>query len=267
MKRLLTTALLVGTAFSSRSGEVVPEFLSQAMLLRKMAIRNAVAPRNLPVGFNRYPWKIEIVATVFWVGERATENNPVPNHMSSWDAKWSGSFGGYDNPNPSERINFLPRGFVPRQNPFYIALPYNDVTHGGTKPESRKAIPWFPQAFEKPGHSVCKGRWIAIRHKDRIAYAQWEDCGPFRTDHWAYVFGNERPRRNLNQAAGLDISPAVRDYLGMNDKGIVDWKFVEASGVPPGPWTKYGGNNTFVLQRGGENLLLKDRNNARPGIR
>jgi len=234
------------------------------MALRKNAIQTVVTPKILPSGFNRYPWKKEIVATVFWVGERPTENNPVPNNISSWDPRWAASFGGYDNPDPAARKNFIPKDFVPRQNPFYIALPYNDVTHGTTKPESRKAIPWFKQAFEKPGQTVCKGRWVAIRHKDRIAYAQWEDCGPFRTNHWAYVFGNERPRLNLNQSAGLDISPSVRDYLGMANKGIIDWKFVEANDVPVGPWTKHGENNTFVLRQLGANLLAADRNNANP---
>ncbi len=60
--------------------------------------------------------------------------------------------------------------------------------------------------------SVCKGRWIAIRYGNKICYAQWEDAGPFRTDHWQYVFGTERPETPiLNKGAGLDVSPAVRD--------------------------------------------------------
>jgi len=262
MKSLLTASILAGTALLSPGSDQATEFQTRAMALRKNAIVNAVAPRNLPAGFNRYPWKNEIVATVFWVGERPTENNPAPNNISSWDARWAASFGGYDNPDPAARKNFAPKDFTPRQNPFYVALPYNDVTHGETKPESRKAIPWFKQAFEKPGQSVCKGRWVAIRHQGRIAYAQWEDCGPFRTNHWAYVFGNERPRLNLNQSAGLDISPSVRDYLGMGNKGIADWKFVDARDVAPGPWTKYGENNTFVLERRGVDLIATDRNNA-----
>jgi len=221
-----------------------------------------VTPSGFRSGFNRYPWKRNIVTTVFWVGETPTKNNPTPNHKSSWDVNWARNYGGYDNPDPAKRRNFLPAHFTPRQNPFYIALPYNDVTRGTTKPESRKVIPWFKQAFERPGKSVVKGRWIAIKHGNRICYAQWEDCGPFRTDHWQYVFGNDRPRPNLNQGAGLDVSPAVRDYLGMKGKDVCDWKFVEARDVPPGPWTKYGDNNTFVLQRRGANLFLVDRNNA-----
>lgn len=221
-----------------------------------------VAGTNFRSGFNRYPWKRGIVTTVFWVGERPTANNPVPNYKSSWDPRWAQNYGGLDNPDPTYRRNFIPAKFVPRQNPFYIALPYNDVTRGTTKPEARRAIPWFKQTFERPGKSVLKGRWLAVRRGNRICYAQWEDCGPFRTDHWQYVFGNQRPLPNLNQGAGLDVSPAVRDYLDMRGKDVCDWKFVEARDVPPGPWTKYGDNNTFVLQRRGVNLFLVDRNNA-----
>jgi len=242
------------------------EFERYAMTLRQDAILKVepqvVAPTNFRSGFNRFPWKRNIVTTVFWVGERPTVNNPVPNHKSSWDTKWAANFGGYDCPDIDNRKNFIPKAFTPRQNPFYVALPYNDVTRGTTKPESRKAIPWFKQAFERPGKSVCKGRWVAIRRGNRIAYAQWEDCGPFRTDHWQYVFGDERPKPNLNQGAGLDVSPAVRDYLGMSGKDVTDWKFVDAKDVPPGPWTKYGDNNTFVLQKRGADLFLVDRNNA-----
>lgn len=255
------TFLPAQTSISSSS-----DFQKYAMRLRENALLTVepqvLAPTHGRSGFNRYPWKRNIVTTVFWVGERPTQNNPVPNCKSSWDPKWAENFGGYDNPDPSKRRNYIPIGMVPRQNPFYVALPYNDVTRGTTKPESRRVIPWFKQAFERPGKSVCKGRWVAIKHKNRIAYAQWEDCGPFRTDHYQYVFGNERPKPNLNQGAGLDVSPAVRDYLGMTGKDVCDWKFVEFRDVPPGPWAKYGDNNTFVLQRRGENLFLVDRNNA-----
>ncbi len=197
----------------------------------------------------RYPWRKNIVTTVFWVGEQPTQNNPTPNHKSSWDTKWASNFGGYDNPDPKTRRNFIPAAFTPRQNPFYVALPYNDVTRGKTKPEAPRVIPWFRQAFERPGKSVCKGRWIAIRKGNKVAYAQWEDCGPFRTDHYQYVFGNERPKPNINQGAGLDVSPAVRDFLGISGKDLTDWKFVEAREVPPGPWRTYGDNNTFVIAK------------------
>jgi hypothetical protein len=197
----------------------------------------------------RFPWRTGIVTTTFWIGENAAPNNPVPNHASSWDPNWMKSYGGVDTPVRDKRADFHPAGFTPQQNPFYIALPYNDVTAKGHKPEAASMIPWFKEAFQEPGKTVLKGRWIAIRFRDRVAYAQWEDCGPFRTDHAEYVFGNERPKPNLNKGAGLDVSPAVRDYLGMADTDVTDWRFVEFSEVPSGPWSTLGENNTFVQKK------------------
>jgi hypothetical protein len=195
-----------------------------------------------------YPWRTNIVTTTFWIGEEPAKNNPVPNHASSWDQNWAKNYGGTDEPKRTERVNYTPKNFVPRQNPFYIALPYNDIQKGGHKPEASTVVPWFKEAYTGPYKSVLKGRWIAIRFKGRTAYAQWEDCGPFRTDHHEYVFGSERPKPNLNKGAGLDVSPAVRDYLGMADTDVTDWRFVEFSEVPRGPWATHGENNTFVLK-------------------
>jgi hypothetical protein len=197
----------------------------------------------------RYSWRLSIMTTVFWIGEHPSPKNPVPNDRSSWDPNWSSNYGGYDNPDLKLRRNFIPLSFLPRQNPFYVALPYNDVEAGHTKPEAKTMIPWFKDAFVREGQTVLKGRWIAIRRGNRICYAQWEDCGPFYTDHWQYVFGNERPRQNANQSAGLDVSPAVRDYLDLGGIGACDWKFVDFQEVPPGPWAMYGENNRFVILR------------------
>jgi hypothetical protein len=211
----------------------------------------AFAPRHLqsasPSPGERYPWKREIVTTVFWIGETPTANNPVPNRSSSWDKNWARSYGGFDDPNPVRRQDYVPVKFTPRQNPFYCALPYNDKAATGHRPEASRVVPWFNEAYQGPGISVCKGRWVAIRKGDRIAYAQWEDAGPFRTDHWQYVFGNERPKPNLNKGAGLDVSPAVRDYLGLKQTDVTDWQFVNSNGVPRGPWSRFGDNNTFVI--------------------
>jgi AhpD family alkylhydroperoxidase len=108
-------------------------------------------------------------------------------------------------------------------------------------------VPWFQEAYQGPGVSTCKGRWIAIRFGNKVAYAQWEDAGPFRTDNWQYVFGNERPKPNLNKGAGLDVSPAVRDYLGIDETDVTDWRFVDFSEVPHGPWSKLGDNLTELV--------------------
>jgi hypothetical protein len=203
--------------------------------------------RNSSEPGQRFPWKSQIVTTVFWIGEKPAPNNPVPNRVSSWDPQWTKNYGGVDDPNPASRSNYIPVKFTPRQNPFYCALPYNDKAREGHRPEAPRIVPWFNQAYQGPAVSTCKGRWVAIRKGNRVAYAQWEDAGPFRTDHWQYVFGNERPKPNLNKGAGLDVSPAVRDFLGLQPTDVTDWRFVDFSEVPRGPWATLGENNTFVI--------------------
>ncbi len=239
------------------------DFAKYAMKLRESAILRMeprvvipTASRTLSVS-GRYPWKTGIVTTTFWVGESAGQNNPVHNHSSSWDVNWAQAFGGFDNPDISARRNFIPANFVPRQNPFYIALPYNDVTRGTTKPEVKLVIPWYKETYEREGKSICRDRWVAVRNGNgRVCYAQWSDCGPFRTDHWQYVFGNEKPKPNLNNGAGLDISPAVRDYLGLKGTDVTDWKFVEFKDIPKGPWSLYGDNNHFVQAARGQERVV-----------
>ena len=211
---------------------------------------SAVSEKNsLGTGTGEYAWKVGISTTVFWIGEQASDNNPIGNDKSAWDGSWTSNYGGIDSPDPQGRLHFVPVNFVPRQNPFYVALPYNDVDDHHTRPEAAQIIPWFNNAFVRDGQSVCKGRWVAIRHGLKVCYAQWEDVGPFQTDHWQYVFGNERPRPNRNQDAGLDVSPAVREYLGLDNIGSCDWKFVDFIQVPAGPWALYGDNNTFSRLR------------------
>jgi hypothetical protein len=180
-------------------------------------------------------WRGNVVATVFWVGEAPTENNPTPNYASAWDSNWTANFGGYDDPN--RRDGYLPAGFTPKLNPFYVALPYNDIGKDWRhRPEASEVIPWFWRDYRGDGISVCKGRWVAIHKEGRVCYAQWEDVGPFQTDHWQYVFGGEEPRDNRNGGAGIDLSPAVRDYLQLRSGERVQWRFVEARDVPRGPW-------------------------------
>ena len=222
----------------------------------------AFTPGQLAAEFQpgqRYPWKSNIVTTIFWIGEKPSENNPVPNRASSWDKEWTKNYGGLDDPAPAHRSNYMPVKFTPGLNPFYCALPYNDKAKEGHRPEASRVVPWFNEAYQGPAVSTCKGRWIAIRKGNRTAYAQWEDAGPFRTDHWQYVFGNERPKPNLNKGAGLDVSPAVRDYLGLQPTDVTDWRFVEFSEVPRGPWSTHGENNTFVINDRAKGKALVER--------
>ena len=197
------------------------------------------------------------MTTIFWIGERPTARNPVPNNRSAWDANWARNYGGYDNPDPRFRSNFIPIGMFPRQNPFYCALPYCDIIRGKTKPEV-SVVPWFRDCFEKPGKSVLKGRWVAIHHAGQNLFRPVGGLRsipdrPLAVCLWKQSGGSiiDRPRPNLNRGAGLDISPAARDYLRMEKNDICDWKFVDSTSVPDGPWKFYGDNNTFALMRKG----------------
>jgi hypothetical protein len=210
-----------------------------------------------------YPWRQNITATVFWIGERPTQGNPTPNHASSWDTKWQKNYGGYDDPNPTARANFAPKAFRPKLNPFYVALPYNDcVNHRLHKPEAQRLVPWLKRYQHKPGDSGCRGRWLQIVYKGKSCFAQWEDCGPFHTDDWKYVFGGARPKNAKNQGAGIDLSPAVRDYLGLKSGAKVHWRFTEFARIPRGPWAMHGTNNPFVNAEANPDLALMRRYNS-----
>jgi hypothetical protein len=181
-----------------------------------------------------YPWKIAIVSTVFWVGE--TGSGPANSH-SAWVWNWVSNYGGIDD--PVRRNGYEPARFKPLENPFYAALQYGDMERGRLKTEAARVVPWFITAFRGTRRSVCKGHWLEIRHGLKTCYAQWQDVGPFRTDLAAYVFGDQRPAQNVNHGAGIDVSPAVRDYLGLRSLDLVDWRFVEESDVPAGSWSLY----------------------------
>lgn len=182
---------------------------------------------------DRYALHRQVTVTVFWVGEGSTSRS-IANVQSAWDSHWEAHFGGVDD--PDHRIGSRPARFVPRENPFYFALPYNDFAGGRRKPHAAATVPWAKERTWGAKESMCKNRWIRITHGGRNCYAQWEDVGPFRTDDCAYVFGSAAPLNQQNHAAGLDISPAVRDYLGLKGMDKADWQFVDARDVPAGPW-------------------------------
>src|SRR2546423_3925712 len=74
----------------------------------------------------RYPWKKNIVTTIFWIGERPSRNNPVPNRRSSWDKDWSRSYGGFDDPKTAHRRNYVSVKVMPPPEPLFFVPPHND---------------------------------------------------------------------------------------------------------------------------------------------
>jgi hypothetical protein len=171
---------------------------------------------------------------VFWVGEPADASNAnITNTVSSWDEAWQAHYGGVDDPN--SRNGYVPAAFAPKENPFYFALPYSDFDDNGNRKSSAGNCP-NAAALAGSDASWCKNAWIKITHAGKTTYAQWEDTGPLEEDDTAYVFGTARPKNTWGAKAGLDVSPAVRDFLGLQDVDSVSWSFVGAGSVPAGPW-------------------------------
>src|SRR5207248_3040218 len=110
---------------------------------KKAKVEPQVFLPSEPKSHPRFSWKTNIVTTVFWIGEKAGGRKGTRGSMSVWDSNWEKNYGGIDDPNPSSRHDYVPVAFVPGQNPFYCALPYNDVVHGQFKPEAPLVIPWF----------------------------------------------------------------------------------------------------------------------------
>ncbi len=185
----------------------------------------------------KYPIHENITSSVFWVGEASgAENDFIPNDVSAWDNAWQEHFGGVDD--PEKRNGYSPSGFVPKENPFYIALPYNEFdANGKRKNEAERVIYWSCEKENWEGNeSMLKNRWVKIWNRHGVAYAQWEDAGPFVYDDYGYVFGHSRPRNKKNEGAGIDVSPAVRDYLKLAGLDKVSWQFVSEEEIPNGPW-------------------------------
>src|SRR5256886_15076262 len=108
------------------------DFAKYARKLREQALLKVEPQVFVPTASRsstatRYPWKANIVTTVFWVGEQAGGNNPVPNYKSCWDANWTSNYGGFVIPHPAPPPDFIPASFFPPRKPFFFALPFNDV--------------------------------------------------------------------------------------------------------------------------------------------
>ncbi|MGI8968787.1 MAG: hypothetical protein ACR2GA_06760 [Chloroflexota bacterium] len=200
------------------------------------------APSSVPavaVLPSRYPLHPNITATVFWVGEPAIEGSSENNAISAWDDAWQEHYGGYDD--YQHRNGWFPAKFTPKENPFYFDVPYNDFNDkGDRKPQSYQVVPWANERQWGPHESMLKNRWVRITKNNKTVYAQWEDAGPYEYNDAAYVFGTAQPHNKQANSAGMDVSPAVRDYLAFNGlnnaENRIDWQFVDTAQVPDGPW-------------------------------
>lgn len=172
-------------------------------------------------------------ASIFWVGEEAGEDNLfIDNKASFWDKDWLTSFGGVDD--PFDRCGWRPCAFVPRENPFYFALPYADLLSSGE--QKWEAVRYFDSS-RATNTPLVKNLWAEIAAGERVCYGQWQDVGPFESDDFAYVFGvNSQPKNSKLLSAGIDLSPALRDCLLIGESAQVSWRLIDIGEVPDGPW-------------------------------
>ena len=161
-----------------------------------------------------FPWKTNIVRTCFGSAKSQVEIissriAQVPGINNGRKPRW------FDHPNPAHGLNYVPTKVIPQQNPYYCNPLQRQSTYW---PPARSASCFsvVSRGVSRAGCFHLQGPMDGDPKGNRIALAQWENAVPFRTDHWQYVFGNERPKPNLNQGAGLDVSPAVPDCLGLS---------------------------------------------------
>lgn len=216
------------------------------ILFRDLISIDLIAPKNdssqiaPDTGKNQFkgdfPLHKDVIVSVFWVGEGGNlSNNFISNSASAWDENWEEHFGGVDD--PENRRGLLPAEFTPKENPFYFALPYNDLdSEGNRKSQAFDIVYWSDEKSWKEQESMCKNRWIKITKNGLSSYAQWEDVGPFGEDDANYVFGKASPSNTKKSEAGLDVSPAVRDYLNLSGIDKINWQFIRETDVPDGPW-------------------------------
>jgi hypothetical protein len=199
------------------------------------------------------------VSTTFWVGEifdpNAADGSQV---ISTYDANWYANYGGCDGvvaggscstQSRTAANGFFPLNMTPKQNPFYLDLPFDDINDPGASARRGQVIPWATAAayapyIHDPNVSLMKNRWVELQKSGNTCFGQIEDAGPGDYNDATYVFGanDARPANARYGGAGLDVSPALNGCLGFaeldGDSDRVSWRFVDANQVPAGPWSR-----------------------------
>lgn len=207
----------------------------------------------------RYPLHTRIVATTFWVGEIFDPSSSDGSQViSTYDAHWMQHYGGCDGAvingkcrteRRVARNGFFPTRMTPRENPFYLDLPFDDINDPAAFSQRAQVVPWandpgYSGHADDPNFSYMKNRWVKLMRDGRTCYGQVEDAGPGQYDDHRYVFGadDRRPANRRYNGAGLDVSPALTGCLSFSelngDDSRVDWKFVDEVDVPAGPWKR-----------------------------
>ncbi|MFF2653486.1 hypothetical protein [Streptomyces sp. NPDC058045] len=260
-----------------------------ALLLAAVTVAGSATACSEPAsrqGSRSYPPHTDIVATTFWVGEVFDPAVPDGSQVcSSYDSQWAfhwsgvargavpdsaegcagartGGCDGVAHPGSAscdteKRVaenDFFPSsGITPRENPFYLDLPYDDLNDPIGFAKRCETIPWandpgYTGRCDDRGFSYMKNRWVAITGPNgRTCYGQIEDAGPSHDGLYhdaGYVLGDEdaRPAQKAFNNAGMDVSPALNGCLGFSERNgqedRVTWRFVDDANVPDGPWLR-----------------------------
>ena len=243
-----------------RRGSTVPLAVLAAALTGALVVGvlgpagHAAAPRTddgdgpLPgtTAARTYPVHAQVPASVFRVGvEVPGRGDDGQSLRSGWDRNWAAHFGGCDGygsvgaacrSDLAARTppDWFPVALLPKENPYYVGLPYNDLGDRA----GRAAIPWardpgFAEHLGNPSFSLIKNRWVQVTGRTGSCYAQVEDTGPGPSDA-GYVLRGARPAHT----PAINLSPALARCVGVLDAAaasLVDWAFVDRP--PAGPWT------------------------------
>ncbi|MQA07577.1 MAG: hypothetical protein GEU98_03315 [Pseudonocardiaceae bacterium] len=226
-----------------------------ALPVALLALSGCAAPGASGAG--HYPWHTDITATTFWVGEifdpHAADGSQV---ISAYDGQWMRHYGGCDGVVRQDECHteqrtaengYFPTSMTPKENPFYLDLPFNDVGDPVAFRQRAEVVPWadepeYAQHADDRGFSFMKNRWVEITRDGRTCYGQIQDAGPGEYRDAEYVFGSDdvRPANERYGGAGMDVSPALNGCLGFSElngkNDRVDWRFVDDVDVPDGPW-------------------------------
>lgn len=142
---------------------------------------------------------------------------------------------------------YFPTQMTPKENPFYLDLPFDDLNDSIAFKIREDVVPWaadpeYRGSKDNQRVSLMKNRWVQLTANGQTCYGQIQDAGPGVYDDVDYVFGsdNQRPASRDFNNAGMDVSPALngclrfRELDGQDD--VVDWQFVDFADVPAGPW-------------------------------
>ncbi|WP_218129986.1 hypothetical protein [Pseudonocardia oroxyli] len=204
-----------------------------------------------------YPVHTDVVATTFWVGEifdpQAADGS---QELSAYDSHWLKSYGGCDGVVVDGRCEterrtvangFFPTVMTPRENPFYLDLPFDDLNDPDAFAMRADVVPWagdpgYAGRADDRRFSYMKNRWVQLTKDGVTCFGQVQDAGPGQYADHVYVFGADdaRPQNARYNGAGMDVSPALNGCLGFADLNgqddRVSWRFVDDVGVPDGPW-------------------------------